>query len=111
MSEPLPPATADDDDETDFDVQAREREEQHERRRSRMSEARGRMEARMAETRQTRLERAAFALPYLQLADPDFTDDQYAESLGVTPEELREILAKIPDDDDDYTVPPPGMRH
>lgn len=111
MTELLPPATADDADETDFDVQAREQEERHERRRQRMTEARDRMEDGMAETRRHRLERAAFALPYLQLADPDFTDEQYAESLGVTPQELREILAEIPDDDDDYRVPPPGMRH
>lgn len=111
MTEPLPPATADDDDETDFDVQAREQEERHERRRQCMTEARDRMEDGMAETRRHRLERAAFALSYLQRADPDFTDEQYAESLGVTPEEQREILAEIADDDEDYTVPPPGMRH
>ncbi|MGQ2909195.1 MAG: hypothetical protein ACT6QU_14720 [Aliihoeflea sp.] len=77
----------------------------------RMRNAARSMEVRMAETRRHRLERAAFALPFVQMTDPDLTDEQYAESLGVTPEELREILAEIPDDDDNYTVPPPGMRH
>lgn len=77
----------------------------------RMREAARSMEARMAETRSRRLECAAFALPFVQLTDPDFTDEQYADSLGVTPEELREILDEVPDDDETYVVPAPRMRN
>lgn len=70
-----------------------------------------RMEQRMAETYRHRIERAAFALPYLQLSVPNMDADECATALGVTLEELREILDDIPDDDDACSVPVPRMRH
>jgi hypothetical protein len=37
--------------------------------------------------------------------------EECAAALGVTGEELRQILDEIPNDDDKYTVPAPRMRH
>jgi hypothetical protein len=78
---------------------------------ARMRDTGKRMEQRMAETYRHRIERAAFTLPYLQLSDPDMDAEECAAALGVTGEELRQILDEIPNDDDKYTVPAPRMRH
>ncbi|MCO6387480.1 hypothetical protein [Aliihoeflea sp. 40Bstr573] len=105
------PGALPDEDEPDFDVEAREREVRHQSRRQRMQAAKQHIENRSSATRRHRLEQAAFALPYLHLSDPDMDADECATALGVTADELREILGEVPHDDEEYTVPAPRLRH
>jgi hypothetical protein len=66
---------------------------------------------RRREIHRVQMQRHAAALPWAQIADPDMSLEDYSAANKIDADELRAIIDELPDDDDDYVVPTPGMRH